>query len=44
MNNFYIPEGTNDPEPQENEKLSINTIDGETNLNQFKIMVDYVFS
>ncbi|KAM3249553.1 hypothetical protein P3L10_011323 [Capsicum annuum] len=36
--------GINEPETQENEKLSINSSDVETNLNRSEIIVDHVFT
>ena len=42
--NVDIPEGINEPETQENEELSINSSDVETNLNRSEIVVDYVFA
>ncbi len=44
MSNVDIPEGISKPETQENEELSINSSDVETNLNQSEIVVDYVFA
>ena len=42
LNNIDIPEGINEPETQENKKLSINSSDVETNRSE--IVVDYVFA
>ena len=44
MRNVDIPEGINEPETQENEELSINSSDVETNLNRSEIVVDHVFA
>ncbi|KAF3674022.1 Ras-related protein RABF2b [Capsicum annuum] len=44
LSNVNIHEEINEPETQENEELSINSSDVETNLNRYEIVVDYVFA